>query len=340
MPPLTTIHSRAPIRVCDNGGWTDTWFAQRGRIFNIAVSPNAEVQVDVHPRGTRPHQVEVLAENYGEHFVHSDDWKHHPMLEAAVTYMRIPADLALNISIFCEVPAGASTGTSAAVTVALLAALDAVRGRRLSAHELAYAAQAVETQLLKRQCGIQDQLAAAYGGICYIDMFAYPNASVSRLTLPEHTLNELNRRLLLIFLGKTHNSSHVHEKVIRDLEDAGPDDPRIEALRKTAPKSRDALFANDFAALGRAMIENTEGQAGLNAALVGSDARRVIEIAKAYGALGWKVNGAGGEGGSVTLLAGPDAGAARELARQISAAGPYVRVPTTLSSAGVQVWEG
>ena len=54
------------------------------------------------------------------------------------------------------------------------------------------------------------------------------------------------------------------------------------------------------------MAANTEAQAQLHPALVGTEARRVIEIAKEHGALGYKVNGAGGEGGSLTLLCGED----------------------------------
>ena len=46
---LLAINSVAPIRICDNGGWTDTWFAEQVRIFNIGVYAYAEVQIEVHP---------------------------------------------------------------------------------------------------------------------------------------------------------------------------------------------------------------------------------------------------------------------------------------------------
>ena len=52
--PLRVINSAAPIRICDNGGWTDTWFAGHGAIFNIAVAPCAEVQLAVYARDARP----------------------------------------------------------------------------------------------------------------------------------------------------------------------------------------------------------------------------------------------------------------------------------------------
>ena len=35
--PDRIINSVAPMRICDNGGWTDTWFARYGKVFNIAV---------------------------------------------------------------------------------------------------------------------------------------------------------------------------------------------------------------------------------------------------------------------------------------------------------------
>ncbi|HEY3231697.1 MAG TPA: GHMP kinase, partial [Roseiflexaceae bacterium] len=63
--PLRVINAIAPIRICDIGGWTDTWFAGHGKIFNIGVYPYVEVQVTVHPRAARPDQIVLNAENYG-----------------------------------------------------------------------------------------------------------------------------------------------------------------------------------------------------------------------------------------------------------------------------------
>jgi D-glycero-alpha-D-manno-heptose-7-phosphate kinase len=128
--------------------------------------------------------------------------------------------------------------------------------------------------------------------------------------------------------------------VIRDLENAGPDCPQLEALRKTAPKARDAVYAGDFQALGRAMIENTEGQAQLHPDLVSADAHALIEIARWAGALGWKVNGAGGEGGSITLLCGNSSSEKRALIAEIEAANPLFRnIPIYLSRHGLRIWE-
>ena len=357
---LSIINSVAPIRICDNGGWTDTWFARYGRVFNIGVSPYAEVQIAVFPEGSRPDRIIIHAENYGERYAVSPTnpepvseasspassnsaarhWDKHPLLEAAIEYMRVPNNLAFEVTIFSEAPGGASTGTSAAVTVALIGALDCLSPGRLTAHEIASAAQRIETEMLGQQCGIQDQLCSAYGGINYIDMHEYPHASVSPILIPNTTWWELERMLVLIYMGKSHRSTEIHELVIKALEHAGPDCKQLEDLRGTAGRSRDALYAGDFRALGAAMIDNTDAQGRLHPALISAEAARVIEIARADGALGWKVNGAGGEGGSVTILCNEISQKKRAMICEIEQENPrFKNIPIYLSRYGVRVWK-
>ena len=341
--PQRIINSVAPIRICDNGGWTDTWFAKSGKIFNIGVYPYVEVQVEVFRNDAVERQITVFAENYGQRFVArgtESGWDEHPLLQAAIARMKVPTDVSLQVSIFSEAPSGASTGTSAAVAVALVGALDRLTPGHLTAHEVAYTAQAIETEMLKLQCGIQDQLCSAYGGLNYIEMFDYPRATVSQIQVPNALWWELERRLVLIYFGKSHSSSAVHEKVIKELEGSGPDCRKLQDLRATAEKSRDAVHAGDFVALGEAMIENTEAQGRLHPELVSRDAHRVIEIAKEHGALGWKVNGAGGEGGSLTILTGTLSQVKRAMIREIEAENRlFKNIPIYLSRYGLRTWE-
>ena len=341
--PLRIINSVAPIRIADNGGWTDTWFAGHGTIFNIGVYPYAEVQIAVFPFQGGPGRIVIQAENYGDRYeVDAADtrWNRHPLLEAAIRLMDVPEDLAVEVTIFSDAPAGASTGTSAAVSVALIGALDRLTPGRMTAHEVAYLAHHVEMDILGLQCGIQDQLCSAYGGINYIEMHRFPHATVSPIQVPNATWWELERRLALIYFGRSHDSSEVHKMVIRELENAGPDSPKIHALRATAAKSRDALFAGEFPALGRAMVENTEAQAHLHPELISEDARRVIAIAQAHGAVGWKVNGAGGKGGSLTILGGPASRSKRQMIKEIEETNPlYRNIPVYLSRYGLRTWE-
>ncbi len=336
------VNTVAPIRICDLGGWTDTWFAVHGTVLNLAVYPYVQCQMTVRAAGNRRKRVTIHAENYGDRYTIDPSagvYDKHPLLEAAVDAMAIPPELEIEVSLHSDAPGGCSTGTSAAVSVALIGALDQLTPGRMTPGEIAAKAHEVETRYLGLQCGIQDQLASAYGGICYIEMTRYPDARVSPVVLPTSVWWELEARLALVYLGKTHTSSDVHRRVIADLEDAGPEDPRIEALRQPPRTGKDALFDGDLAAFGQAMIANTEAQAALHPSLISETAAAIIATAREFGALGWKVNGAGGDGGSITLLADASRSRRREMLRAVEACAPGVQViPIYLSRQGLRIW--
>jgi D-glycero-alpha-D-manno-heptose-7-phosphate kinase len=310
-------------------------------VFNIAVRPLVSVRIDTFPSGSREARVVLDVRNYGTRYapVFGATWGAHPLLEAAFSEIGPPAALDIEVTIHSDAPAGASTGTSAAVVVALLGALDRLAGGHRTAPEIASSAHAVETVHLGRQCGIQDQLCSAYGGANFIEMTEYPRAVVSQLAVPDRIREKLQRRLALIYLGRPHSSSAVHDQVVRELERRGPDCAPLEALRAAAERARDALVAGDFGALGSAMRDNTRTQAELHAELVHRDAWRVIEIAEAHGAAGCKVNGAGGDGGSITILAGADPSAKRAMIRAIARDNPaWASIPIAISRKGLRVW--
>ena len=105
-------------------------------------------------------------------------------------------------------------------------------------------------------------------------------------------------------------------------------------MRDAAVAARDAVVARDLRAFGEAMIANTEAQRLLHPDLVGADARRVIEIAGAAGAIGWKVNGAGGDGGSLTVLSADDEVRAALEHRVAALDARYRVIPITISANG------
>ena len=237
----------------------------------------------------------------------------------------------MEVSVRSGVPAGCGTGTSAAVAVALLGGLAALRQEQRSPRDIAYAAHRLEVDVLGVQSGIQDQLSAAFGGINYLEIETYPEARV--YSLP--TWVELSPLLTLVFLGRPHDSSAVHGQVIAEVGRRGSE--VFSQLRAAAVAARDAVLARDLDAFGQAMIANTEAQGSLHPGLVGVDARRVIELAAAHGAVGWKVNGAGGDGGSVTILS-----ATREtkeaLDHRVTVLDTRYRVlPIHISSVGLEV---
>lgn len=338
------IHGRAPLRINDIGGWTDTWFAKEGWVLNLAVHPPVEVQIKVYEnREGRKKNVLVHTENYGENFWVNPDKPSpspHPFLQFIIS--RIPPSLQvkLEINLFSPVPAGISTGTSASVCVALLGALSYLSGKKLTLGEIVKLAHRVETEDLRQQSGIQDQICAAYGGINFIHMYRYPRAHVEKMALQPRVWGELDRRLCLIYLGRPHLSSSIHERVIAGLERGGQEWGALERMKELPEKARACLLAGDLESYGRVMVANNECQRALLPALISREADSIIQVAKKHGASGWKVNGAGGRGGSLTILANSDDRAKRKMLQDIAALGKGIRpLPASLSLTGLAVWE-
>lgn len=337
------VTASAPTRVCDCGGWTDTWFARYGAVFHIAVEPRVYVSVRAQPRQADAPRVTVEAASYGERYTFHPGTRPfgaHPLIEAAVESVGVPDGADLRVSVRSDMPPGASTGTSGAVCVAVVGAMRRLAGLAHDALDVARAAHAVETDILGQQSGVQDQVAAACGGINFVDVPEYPRVAVTALRPSDAWVEELQARLMLVYLGRGHRSSDVHEQVIREVAGTGAAHPSLAALRQGAVDARDAVLNEDLRALGAAMTACTTGQQRLHADLIGSDAARVIAAARTCGALGWKVNGAGGEGGSVTLLAADGSASRARLDSAVRSLSPAYRlIPVRISRQGLVVSE-
>ena len=313
VPVVDWVRTRAPVRVLDAGGWTDTWFARSGKVCHVAAGPGAEVFArrslpgPGRCRRDRATTVQLRVPDFAEEYrfsTHAPPGR-HPLLEATLCRWA-PRGAHLEVKLTSDVPPGSSLGTSATVVVALLTALHALSGHTAEQPDLARAAHEIEAVDLQLQSGVQDQAAAAFGGANVVDIAPYPRFTVRQLCIPARTWDALGRRVATVYLGARHDSSAMHETVIKRL--AGDDEyaERLLApLRVAAQDAATALVAGDIDAYGEAMINNTVGQRGLHPALVSEPAQDVIDLGCRYGAVGWKVNGAGGDGGTVTLI-GPD----------------------------------
>jgi D-glycero-alpha-D-manno-heptose-7-phosphate kinase len=256
----------------------------------------------------------------------------HDLLKAAVKVMGLDQ---IEMQVHSDVPPGCGTGSSAAVSVAMLGALGLLAGRYQRPHEVARLAHELETKELKIESGVQDQIAAAVGGIGYHDIYDYPFVSSTPVRLAPTIIWELESRLLVVYSGARHLSSDVHRKVVGDLEAGRPEAlTAMETLRQTPQKAADALWRGDFDTFAEVMNENNAAQAGLHADIVSADLARIEEVARAAGAIGFKINGAGG-GGSATLLC--KAGARRDVETAVKEAG-YQALNCHLDFQGLRVW--
>ena len=325
---ITSVSTSAPTRIADLGGWTDTWFAQHGVVCHLAVWPGVDVRI-VPAEG--PRGVNVRLRNFDRAWHWSAGTPPQgcpdPLIAACLDEAEVPEG-AWQLEVTSRVPPGASMGTSASVCVAILAALDSLR-QRMGGHtptpataakresaeadaygrsddgvaELSRRAHRIETVRLAQQSGVQDQWAAAAGGVGLITMDAYPDAVRAEVAISPATRAALDAQLLVVLLPRGHDSSAVHADVEQALAHAGPEEPRLVALRRCAREGAEALRAGDLATYGRTLVANTDVQASLHPSIVNDEAAQLIDVVRGADTLGWKVNGAGGSGGLVERVA-------------------------------------
>jgi D-glycero-alpha-D-manno-heptose-7-phosphate kinase len=335
----STIHAIAPCRICDIGGWTDTWFAKSGNVVNMAIYPYVEVHITTKHRNGG--QITINAHNYGESINFDCDNidfnGKHDLLKAAFKLFPVPESIGLDIIIKSQMPPGASTGTSAAVSTALVGALARLLDKSVAPYGIAELTHQIETKVLKLQCGVQDQLASAIGGINNIHIANYPSATVEQVPLADEIWWELERRMVLVYLGASHNSSQIHSQVIKSLE-SNPDSQILKSLQKLAISAANYLWNGDFNSFGQIMDANTKLQSELHPELVSEKAKEVFDLASFYNVCGKKVNGAGGNGGSVSLLFNENEQDKTKFIEDLDKIKDIRYIPIYLSRRGLRVW--
>lgn len=322
----TTVTATAPVRVCDVGGWTDTWFGSPGQVCSVAVGPAVSVTATASEPEEGVPPVHLVAPDvgidhrFGRHPERGWDAPSpslEPLLEHAVADVMSTSAAgdasAVTVSIRSAVPPGASLGTSASVVVAVVAALRGLLdGDEPDPADLARTAHRVETTRAGREAGVQDHWAAALGGPLHLAVDAYPDTRAQPFDVPTGLLEELGHRLVTVAVGR-HDSSAVHGEVIRAfLTCDGVEHDRVRRasrmLATLAAEAARALADGDIDRWADVLVRSTEAQRRMHPGLVGADHQRAIDVARANGGLGWKVNGAGGDGGSLTVVA-PEGGA-------------------------------
>jgi D-glycero-alpha-D-manno-heptose-7-phosphate kinase len=185
------------------------------------------------------------------------------------------------------------------------------------------------------ECGVQDQYASAFGGVCFMEI-EYPRVELSRLPVSPTFLWELEERLVLVYVGASRLSDAVHRLVIQRHESRVPEAIQaMDTLRQAAHAMKDAMLGEDMAGVVEALNANWTAQKALHPDISNETIERVFEAAFAAGAVAGKANGAGG-GGTVTFVAKP--GREMHLRRVLSDVPGCQVLPCQICHEGVRSW--
>lgn len=332
--------ARAPVRFCDLGGWTDTRIVPRGAVLNFTarIYTHATLRVQEGPSRIALESLDT-AESCSFYDVRQVEYNGVlDLLKAAVARAGIETHRSgiystrrqVSLRVRSGAPPASGLGSSAALGVAAIGALAAFNNRHMLPHEVARESQYLETEELKLECGVQDQLASAYGGVNFMEV-EYPHARIFPIRLDPGLTCELEDRFVLVYTGKSHFSSGMHQKVISE---ASQRQAEFEALAEAAVAGKEALLSCDLDAFAAAMNVNWEAQKRLHPDITTPEIEALHEAVFKAGAVGFKANGAGG-GGTVTILSrrGQSLNVA-EAARQLG----MTVLPALIDTTGLQVW--
>jgi len=319
------IITRTPLRVSFAGGGTD--LPSFYRAFGGGAVTSAAIDKYVHVLVNEKFDRSIrVAYSRTENVERLEDLQHGLVREA----MRA-ADVreALEVHTIADIPSeGTGLGSSSTLTVGLLNALYAHRGVLKDPAELAQEASRIEIEQLGGTLGKQDHYIAAFGGVQYLDFHADDSVRASPIPISTADREALSDHLSLFYTGVTRRA----EGILKDQDARTADNQSaLLRIRELAGEARSAIVGRDYERLGAVLDEGWRLKRGLAPAISNEAIDRQYAAARAAGAFGGKITGAGG-GGFLLLLHPP------ERSRQIAAAlSPMQRLPVRITPEGSRI---
>jgi D-glycero-alpha-D-manno-heptose-7-phosphate kinase len=294
------IISRTPFRISFFGGGTDypAWYRQNGgAVLATAIDKYCYLTCRYLPPFFE-HRFRLVYSKIEA--CHSVDEIVHPSAREILKYLNI--DRGVEIHHDGDLPARSGMGSSSSFTVGLLHALHALNGRMPNKRQLANEAICIEQERLKENVGSQDQVTAAYGGFNHINFLANGEIAIRPITLSRDRMAELNSHLMLFYTGIIRTASDIAGTFVQNIQQR---EEQLRLLHAMVDESIDILnSAQDITRFGLLLHEAWKAKRGLSAHITNSDVEEIYGEARAAGAIGGKLAGAGG-GGFMLLFVHP-----------------------------------
>ncbi len=286
------IIARTPFRISFFGGGTDfpAFFRQHGGAV-LASTINKYCYISVHHLTTFFKHRFRASYSRTESVLKPEEFQ-HPLIRE--TLLMLNHQEGVEIAHVADLPGQTGLGSSSAFTVGLLNALYAFRGQRAAPEDLAQQAIQIERERVGDAGGWQDQYEAAYGGFRRINFYKDRPVQVLNLGIPAGRLQELENNLLLFYMG-TESSS---EKILQDQKKrAGENEKALLTMMQMVDHAESILSDGvPLTEFGDLLNESWRLKRSLAAGVSNSQIDQAYEAARAAGARGGKLLGAGGRG--------------------------------------------
>jgi D-glycero-alpha-D-manno-heptose-7-phosphate kinase len=295
------IISRTPLRASFVGGGTDMAAFYR-RHGGAVISATIDRYVYVTVNRKFDDRLRVSYSRTEE--VSAPHELAHPIVRAVLEKLEIHGGL--EITSIADIPAhGTGLGSSSAFCVGLLNALHAYSGRYVGRYELGAEAAEVEIDRLKEPIGKQDQYASALGGLNYICFNPDDTVEVVPLSHLRSLVEDIQRSLLVLYTGVGRSASSILSVQRKNVEHNAQHQDTLREMLKLVEHLRCEFEKGNAGALGGALHESWMLKRTLASGISSETIDSWYERARAAGADGGKILGAGG-GGFMLLVAPPE----------------------------------
>jgi len=296
--------SKAPLRIGLAGGGTDVSpysDMYGGAILNATISLSAYASIEM--LDTNEIIVETLDRNEQQCFELSTSLPidgHLDLLKGV--YNRIQKDFpfpvkGFRLSTFVDAPAGSGLGTSSTLVVAILGAFVEMLKLPLGDYDIAHLAFQIEREDLQLAGGKQDQYAATFGGVNFMEFYKEDKVIVNPLRIRPEYLHELGNNLVLYFTDSSRESASIIKEQVKNVHEKN--EKSIEAMHQLKEQSRmmkEALLKGKLNDFGEILDFGFQQKRKMAHNISNSMIEDIYDAAKKAGATGGKISGAGGGG--------------------------------------------
>jgi D-glycero-alpha-D-manno-heptose-7-phosphate kinase len=298
------IITQTPLRVSFFGGGTDYpehFSSHGGSTLGASIDKYTYITVNRLP-SLFDHRIRV-SYSRTELCPHVDEIQ-HPSVRECLRFVGI--EDGIEIGVISDIPARTGLGSSSSFTVGLLHALHAFKGELVPPQQLAREAVHVEREMIRDRVGLQDQYTSALGGLLRLGFAGEREVDVRRVPLPPGRLAALQARLMLVYSGIQRHASAVLEQQLRRTE-SGVITPILGKLAGLVDEAVGILTVaqRPLAAFGELLHEAWTLKRQVSDAISTPFIDEAYDRARATGAIGGKLLGAGG-GGFLLLYVEPD----------------------------------
>jgi D-glycero-alpha-D-manno-heptose-7-phosphate kinase len=296
--------SKAPLRIGLAGGGTDVSpYSDQygGAILNATISLFAYANIE--PISENAIIVQALDRKEEQRF----DWLPALPIDGTLdllkgVYNRVHKDFGMpltgfRLSTFVDAPAGSGLGTSSTLVVAIIGAFVEMLKLPFGDYDIAHYAYQIEREDLKLTGGKQDQYAAMFGGVNFMEFYEDDKVIVNPLRIKSEYLHELENNLVLYFTAKSRESASIINEQVKNVHNKNKKSiDAMHQLKEQARMMKEALLKGRLHEFGEILDFGFQQKRRMAHNISNSHIEEIYEAAKKAGATGGKISGAGGGG--------------------------------------------